>query len=129
MTPEKFVLGWVKCMCSSCFPDAVVKYADQSISWREAFILHDHSPLLWGVREGTEVKATEELDACWLALRPVLLHLFHTVLDYLPEEWCGPRVWALSSKSISDQDCSPQTGPRASLIRTVPQLRLIGSWL
>lgn len=65
---------------------------DQSFSWREAFILHDHSPSLWGVREGTEVETMEGLAACWLALRPLLLHLFYTLLGYVPGDWCGPQV-------------------------------------
>lgn len=77
------------------------------------FTLHDHGLLLWGVREGTEVGAVEELAACWLALRPMLAYLFYTVLDHLPREWCHPHVWVLSrlSQLVNKQECSPQTGP------------------
>lgn len=30
MTPEKFILGSVKCLCSSFFPVAELKHTDQS---------------------------------------------------------------------------------------------------
>lgn len=42
MTPEEFIVGQVKCMPSSCFPDAVMKYADQNISGREHFLITAH---------------------------------------------------------------------------------------
>lgn len=46
MTPEKFVLGTVKCLCSSFFPVAGLKHTDRSSLGERVVLLSGLSLLL-----------------------------------------------------------------------------------